>query len=215
MIHNYLEAVNSVVKRLFEARTDYHEIINDLFKDSLPPIYFYNRNNSQEVIGRDHAAWLEQNHIKQKKEKSDSAIERLTNEQFALSIIDGSLLQIACKGIELYSNNTQNTSSLSNLSEKVCKFSVGEKIRDIPAGLIIYAGRNHYNHIEDGERLRKPTREIIKLLNKNYLQHKPNILFDFYSYSELPINLATNFISILDWSNEVDFNEFLLGINEM
>ena len=42
---------------------------------------------------------LGKKHIKQKKQKSDAAIEKLTNEQFALSIIDGSLLQIACKGI--------------------------------------------------------------------------------------------------------------------
>jgi hypothetical protein len=215
LIHNYLEAVDSVARRLFEARADYHEIINDLFKDSIPPIFVHNRNNPEEVIARDHAAWLEQKHIKIKKEKSDAAIENITNEQFALSIIDGSLLQIACKGIELYSDNTHNTSPLPNLSDKACKFSVGEKIRGIPAGLIIYAGRNHYNHLEDGKRLRKPTKEIVSLLNVNYLQYKPNILFDFDSYNELPRNLTTSFISILGWDNAKDFRETLMSINEI
>ena len=215
MIHNYLEAVESVVKRLFEARADYYEIINDLFKDSIPPIFVHNRNNPKEVVARDHAAWLEQKHIKLKKEKSDAAIENLTNEQFALSIIDGSLLQIACKGIELYSENNQNTSPLPNLSDKACKFSVGEKIREIPAGLIIYAGRNHYNHLEDGERLRKPTKEIINLLNVNYQQYKPNILFDFDTYNELPRNLTTSFIGILGWESTIDFGETLMSINEI
>jgi hypothetical protein len=215
LIHNYLDAVDSVVKRLFEARADYHLIIDDLFKDSLPPLFFFNRNNSQEVIERDHSLWLEKKDIKQKKQKSDTAIEKLTNEQFALSIIDGSLLQIACKGIELYSQNTNNTSPFTSLSEKSCKFSVGEKIREVPAGLIIYAGRNHYNHLEEGEKLRKPTKEIIQLLNDNHLQSKPNILFNFDSYNELPRNLTTSFIGVLGWSNEVDFKNTLLGVNEI
>jgi hypothetical protein len=52
LIHNYLEAVESVVKRLFEARADYHVIINDLFKDSMPPIFVHNRNNPKECSGQ-------------------------------------------------------------------------------------------------------------------------------------------------------------------
>ena len=119
------------------------------------------------------------------------------------------------KGSELYSQNTNNTSPFTNLSEKACKFSIGEKIREVPAGLIIYAGRNHYNHLEDGEKLRKPTKEIVNLLNINHKQSKPNILFNFDSYNKLPRNLTTSFIGVLGWSNEVDFKNTLLGVNEI
>lgn len=205
LIQDYLGAVDSAVKRLFEARADYYRLINTLFKDSLPPIFVTNRNNPEEVRERDYRVWLEKEPNKGKSERAVLAKEKLSNEQFALSVIDGSLLQVAFKAIKLYSENSINTSPFENLNKNYYEFSVGKKIRGVPSGLIIYAGRNHYNHLEDGGKLRKPTKEVIDFLNNNYKESKPNILFNFDSDNKLPISLATNFVSLLGWDDEYNF----------
>lgn len=204
-INTYLDAVDSAVIRLLEARKDYHELISLLFTESLPPIFCYNSNNSRDVIDRDRGVWENKPAIKQQIDSSSQAREALTNEQFALSIIDGSLLQIACKGIELYSTNDVPCVYFSDFSSKINKHAVGELVRDIPAGLIIYAGRNHYNHLEDGGDLHKPTKKIVNKLIENTHLHKPRIPFNFHDNKSLPINLATNFVELLGWKTVDDF----------
>ncbi|EJM7851412.1 hypothetical protein NOZ11_001869 [Vibrio parahaemolyticus] len=211
-INTYLDAVDSAIARLLEARKDYHQLISQLFTESLPPIYCYNVNNSRDVIDRDRAAWENKPIIRSQLNKSSKALERLTNEQFALSIIDGSLLQIACKGFELYSTNEAPCKHFSSFSPKVNKLAVGELIRDIPVGLIIYAGRNHYNHLEDGSDLRKPTKAIIEKLSENAHLYKTNIPFKFNDNAGLPINLATNFVELLGWKTVADFRNSFADI---
>lgn len=210
-MQNYLKAVESAVSRLLEARKEYYGIINEIFRESIPPIYFYNRNNSKSDIESGRQAWLQREDIKEREASSKEAIKKLEYEQFALSIIDGSLLQIAAKGIELYSNNIHNSTDLSlGCNTKVLKFCIGREIRNVPSGLIIYAGRNHYNHIEDGAELRKPTKQIIERLNENYVMHKSNLQFSFDQCSILPINRATEFVLLLGWENFSDFTKDLL-----
>ena len=206
-INTYLNAVDSAVIHLLAARKDYHELISQLFKDSLPPIFCYNSNNSREVIDKDRIAWGNHPVIKQQINSSSQALEKLANEQFALSIIDGSLLQIACKALELYSDNTEPFEYFPEFSLQINKHAVGELVRNIPVGLIIYAGRNHYNHLEDGSDLRKPTKKIINKLNENTNLHKPFISFNFHNNKGLPINLATNFIELIGWKTIGDFRK--------
>ena len=211
MIESYLKAVDSVVERLFEARVEYETTLNDLFRLSIGPIFTFNRNNSEEVIENDHAKWSQSTHISQEKEIASLALEELGDELFALSVIDGSLLQIACKGIDLYSINTINSSPIDDLSINLCKFSVGTKIDGMPSGLIVYAGRNHYNHLEDGSKLRKPSKQIVDYLDEKVAN------FEFYlePYSGLPGVSTASFIKILGWNNIEDFKKTLLSINEI
>ncbi|MGR6838085.1 hypothetical protein ACU5DF_02840 [Aliivibrio wodanis] len=204
-INTYLDAVDSAVIRLLEARMDYQELIGQLFTESLPPIFCFNRHNPRDVVDRDRNVWENKPAIKEHFTRSSQALEALANEQFALSIIDGSLLQIACKGFELYSENEKECLHFSNFTPKVNKLAVGELIRDIPSGLIIYAGRNHYNHLEEGENLRRPTKEIIHKLIENKHLYKPNVHLDFYNGQHLPQNLATHFIELLGWKTAADF----------
>ena len=211
MIKNYLEGVESAVSKLLEVRKEFHNDINDIYKDSIPPMYLFNRQNTEQTIQLGEKNWSKKEHIVEGFKRSKKALIKLESEQFALSSIDGSLLQIAAKGIELFSKNKKNTTTLS-LNAKTSKFCIGREIRGLPAGLIIYAGRNHYNHIEAGGDLHNPTKKIVETLNINSNLYKPYLQFNFEQSSNLPINRATEFVLLLTWETFEDFAYDLKGL---
>src|ERR1700730_6522446 len=72
-------------------------------------------------------------------------------ESFAMANLSGALLQIAATGIRMYSSNGQVPMECADLrlGNSQTAFCVGRLVRGVPLGLIIYAGRNQYNHFDD------------------------------------------------------------------
>lgn len=204
MINSYLQSVESAVVKLFEARQSYPNLINELFKSSIGPVFVYNSSNTREQIDYQKGIWESSPLIKEHINHSEKAREQFSNEIFAMSVIDGSLLQIACKGIELYSQNDYSPEFFEPFPRHY-KYAVGRNIRGVPEGLIIYAGRNHYNHLEDGSNLRKPTLSIINELERSSALHKPYIKFVITDKSGVPVNIASNFVELLGWESPDDF----------
>ena len=72
--------------------------------------------------------------------------------QFSQATLSGSILQVAFMGIDRFSTNTVVLPKClkSKDENKIpTKFCIGRIVHDIPIGMLIYAGRNQYNHWDD------------------------------------------------------------------
>lgn len=124
-------------------------------------------------------------------------------ESFALSTLSGCLLQVAAKGIELFSCNTDVPEDLRpaiKSSKTAVRFCIGRSVRAVPIGLIIYAGRNQFAHLEERE-LREPNATIFDWLSWNHGGMVDGHIKDpaFNLQNEQVANFAGNITSLLGW----------------
>jgi hypothetical protein len=128
-------------------------------------------------------------------------------ESFALATLCGCLLQIAAKGIEWFSNNTDipfDFGSVIKPSSSAVPFCIGRRVRGVPVGLVIFAGRNQFAHLNERE-LREPNATIFERLAVNHRQtqtmegHFKDPAFDLQN-GQL-VNFAGNVTGLLGWRN--------------
>ena len=119
--------------------------------------------------------------------RDDAGVIRITKEEneefleayeahFALetarAALAGSILQIAYSALKQYPSGAVVTPQFSNLGVNRVNpqpaFSVGRLVRNIPIGLLIYAGRIQYNHWEEGEPTNPVARQIFRELVVSY-----------------------------------------------
>ena len=123
--------------------------------------------------------------------------------QFSQGTLCGSILQVAFMGIDLYSVNTTVPDDCSNLigtSKKAVKFCVGGRVHGIPSGLLIYAGRNQYNHWDD-KAFDYPTSQVFGALITFYYD---NPLFDMayeLNYPERTVKSNHIVLGELGWNS--------------
>ena len=106
----------------------------------------------------------------------------LAEEYFGASLSEatlcGSVLHVAFMGILLFSKNGTVPAHSSKLvnpeNSKAVRFCVGRLMHGIPIGLIVYAGRNQFNHWDD-ESFDYPTTQVFSALLHAYCE---NTLFD-------------------------------------
>lgn len=99
-------------------------------------------------------------------EKSLESQRKFTAEKSALATLCGALLQVAATGIRMYSRNEEVPDEFAKVIKphtNAAKYCIGRTIRSVPLGLIVYAGRNQYNHIDDGK-LHEPNLAIFDRL---------------------------------------------------
>jgi hypothetical protein len=86
----------------------------------------------------------------------------------ARAALAGSILQIAYSALKQYPSGATVTPQFSNLGVKGVNpqpaFCVGRLVRNIPLGLLIYAGRIQYNHWEEGEPTNSVARQVFREL---------------------------------------------------
>lgn len=123
--------------------------------------------------------------------------QEFSQNDIAREVIAGSILQIAYAGLARHSEHryksenviafeasinkvVQNNStrySSNRVFELPVAFCVGREIGQLPQGILIYAGRNQYNHFYERKRL-----SVVNELVFNYLQAMwpkiPNMSFD-------------------------------------
>ena len=120
-----------------------------IFKSVRPPVLVGTYSNEAE-----RGAALEQ-WVKEKAEDIEKGLAReraFLSEKYALSVLCGSLLQIAAMAIRLYSMNKQIPVELSGFVKAAnAPYCIGRRVREVPLGLVIYAGRNQYNHVDDNK----------------------------------------------------------------
>jgi len=92
---------------------------------------------------------------------------------FAKATLCGSILQVAYKAIDQYSENEDIDSECSALhvspATTAVKFCVGRHINGIPLGLLVYAARIQYNHWDEGTPTNRVAKAVFHKLKFHYL----------------------------------------------
>ena len=123
---------------------------------------------------------------------------------FSEATLCGAVLQVAFMGLFLFSKNTDIPDDCNTLVKrangKAIRFCVGRRVHDIPIGLLIYAGRNQFNHWDD-EAFDYPTAQVFVAL---MMAHDNNPLFDMaYELNYPARGLKANHVVLneLCWSS--------------
>ena len=127
--------------------------------------------------------------------------------KFSEATFCGCILQIAAVGIRRFSKNDSIPEFCNDLFpkhptkyKKVVPFLVGEEVFGLPKGLIVYAGRNQYNHWdEDFESIRKIQKVVFAKLSEAHLYDNfLDLAFDTWNPS-VPILSNHILLSVLKW----------------
>jgi hypothetical protein len=198
----YLKRTESAVIIIFDGINFYLKIL----RNAPPPIYIGSDGDtlSQKPAYKN---WVDAH--KNAIQSSFKAQREFSAESFALATLCGSLLQIAAMGIQLFSENEEMPEDLPEAlrssirpKSKPIKYCIGRRVRNLPIGLIIYAGRNQFNHM-DAEKLGELNKTIFNLLAHNYdgatEQSPRDPAFDLEN--GLIINFSGNITALLEWRN--------------
>lgn len=206
----YLDRTEYAVKQLFDSLSHYQ----DLISESISPIITAEELDLEcgfesKEFSQSFNDFFDKNpEIKKQQELSRSKFREYVDKNPAHAIICGSILQVAHMGISKFSNYKDQC--IVSITEKSSKFCVGRSIKGVPIGLVIYAGRNQYNHWDEDPH--KLTKEIFNLLATN------NTTTD-YKDPAFNIDLANidayshNILSLLGWNSYNDYKSDMLAIS--
>ncbi|HSC80068.1 MAG TPA: hypothetical protein VLC08_06930 [Chitinolyticbacter sp.] len=190
-VDEYLQQTESATRALFTGIATY----TALLKAGIGPMFMpaeQDHEKSEEAYRR----WQHENQAQLLHAARQAVV--FLHERFALSTLCGAVLQIAEKGLEMYSPNDKLPSNAPSLKLKPpqAKFCVGREIRGIPLGLVIYAARNQHTHFNDST-LREPSRTIFQILAHVDGFTVPDPCFDLSNKSIH--SFADNITALIDW----------------
>jgi len=152
-LHPYIKATEPAVQHLFSGLAAY-------YSGHLPSILQY----------RGHDGIIRM--AKEENEAFIKAYEAHFDLEFARAALSGSILQIAYTGIKKYGQSRTVSPRCLELNVKASTpgavFCVGRPVRNIPLGLLIYAGRIQYNHWEEGEPSNPIAQQVFRELAASY-----------------------------------------------
>jgi hypothetical protein len=199
----YFVDTEHAMMSLFEILNFYLKILHE---NEIP--IFLSETSDVNLRTKEYERWVAQN-----RKKFSLALEK-EKEYFGHSVskstICGSILQIAFMAILQFSTNKKVPKQLLeiiNVESKATKFCIGENIRGVPKGLIIYAGRNQYNHMDD-ETFNYSTTYVFERLADFNSQKK--IKDPAFQLSDPKIkNYASNIVAILGWK---DYESYIVDM---
>ena len=143
------------------------------------------------------------------REEMNNAKENLDSKNIAREVISGSILQISYMAIKIFSECEHKSNAIIQIEKDINEiisnnetrskrkfkfpkqFCIGRCLGDLPIGLVIYAGRNQYNH-HDADLLSPVNEVIFDYLYQMYPNPRSGISFDrknsqrtYYSYNML------------------------------
>jgi hypothetical protein len=200
----YLDKSESATRLLFDAINSYNE---PLRRDSLCFVSSTADDRNRTI---EFENWAKQN--KKEIALSYQAQQDYFAENFSKAAICGAVLQIAFKAIERYSqNNTIPPEWLSVIGKNKTapKFCYGRQIRDIPLGLIIYAGRNQHMHFGD-KPLLETSNDIFNRLAAFYCEKDKSLRDSAFDLSNPRlVSFASNIISLVEWHSYEHYSKDL------
>ncbi|MBN2964754.1 hypothetical protein JWV37_08170 [Sulfurospirillum sp. T05] len=157
--------------------------------------------------------------IKDYKSQSNSMI-------FSKNVIAGSILQIAYMAIKLYSKNETKNSFLSESENFIndnklqyavnrnktfkfnTKFCAGREIGNMPMGLVIYAARNQFNHMD--QRIMDLDDLANKLILDDLYKNFPQKIndFDLNIYGDNTTLVSYSILDVLGWTFRTSKNPY-------
>jgi hypothetical protein len=189
---DYLERTESAVRHLFNAVDGYLETL----RVGVKPIFVSGLPHGPEQDAQ-YSAWCIEN--ADVLEEAKAARRAFRAEIFALDTICGAILQIAEKGLEIYSGNTKISEAWnSQIPSYLAKFCVGREVRSTPLGLIVYAARNQHTHFNDAK-LRNVSASVFRNLAEahGYSSRARDPAFDLENTSL--ISYASNVTALVGW----------------
>jgi hypothetical protein len=143
----------------------------------------------------------------------------LAGKYFELKISEamyaGSILQAAYIAIRLYSRNETIPPSCAMLVEPsqktVIPFCIGKECHGIPTGLVIYAGRNQYNHWDE-EDSHSATTKIFSALSAAFLNNPLSDLAFDLGNPTIPIYASEILFTALGWNS---YEKYLVEMAEL
>lgn len=205
----YLARTKSAVQHLFAGIDAYLRIL----REGRPPVLVGTYRSSEE---RDRALqdWMKEN--EGAIQKGLEAERAFLAEKYALATLCGSLLQVAAMAIRLYSKNETVPAEFEAVMKKpaAIPYCIGRVVRGVPLGLVIYAGRNQYNHVDDGN-LREPSATVFEWLatKHTYGEGVRDPAFDLGR--GMVWNYSSNVTSLIGWRDYETYEkdmQSLLGI---
>lgn len=204
----FIARTQSAVESLFSGIGSYLQILEGARPPVLVGTYSSELEHKKAVDN-----WMSEN--ADSIEASFKAQRAFMSEKYALAVLCGSLLQIAMMAIRLYSKNQLIPDEFHGIvNSSHAPFCIGRRVREVPIGLVVFAARNQYNHIED-EKLRKPSSVIFEWLATKHghgLQFR-DPAFDLEK--NLTWNYASNVTALLGWRRYMNYEHDLrsmLGI---
>lgn len=189
---DYLQRTESASRHLFNAVNNYI----DTLKAGIGPIFISGLPYGPEQDAQ-YAAWRSVNEDALNEAKA--ARRAFRAEAFALDTICGAILQIAEKGLEIYSDNSLVPDAWkATIPPYLAKFCVGREVRSTPLGLIVYAARNQHTHFNESK-LRNVSARVFDNLAAahGYNSAARDQAFDL----ETPnlTSYASNVTALIDW----------------
>lgn len=195
----YLRETESAVRNLFENLEQYHAILKKIKYPGFVSAY-----TSMEDSDVAFKKWQRKNRAAYK--RASERQRQYLGYRFSIGTLCGAILQIAHMGISLYSKNKAVPPELSSIikpgSKAVC-FCTGRPVREVPIGLIIYAGRNQYAHFDE-EHLKNPVNEWVfnTLATKHGIKSAEKFKDPAFDLSNERILIySSNVLPILGWDN--------------
>lgn len=188
----YIASTRSAIDALFNGINAYKDVLSSV---SMP---IFSGSSVNDGDNHELLTWVVDN--TSSIQASLEAQRRFAAEKYALSVLCGSILNVAFCALREFSTQAVIPSDLRELPaiQKYSSYCVGRRVRGIPIGLIVYAARNAYNHYDD-ERLRNPSESVFDKLATwpcaNCGFKDP--LFD--SQSTHRWILSSNTIELLEW----------------
>lgn len=126
----------------------------------------------------------------------------------------GSILQVAAIGIRYFSRNEVVPESCKEIvSEKdkaAIPYCVGKELHGLPTGLIVYGGRNQYNHW--GEKLHHVNQRVFDVLTKAFYHDMfTDLAFDL-SNPSITIYSGEVLLTALQWTTYDVYEEEMSGL---
>jgi hypothetical protein len=206
----YLKRTKSAVQKLFEGIDSYtaglERARTPVFVSSMPDQI--QRHAELEAWMVEHAAAIQ---------ASLAAQRDYFAESFALATLCGAVLQVAAKGLERFSTNMaipEDWADVIKARDSAVRYCVGRRVRHVPLGLIIYAGRNQHVHFGEG-RLNQVNMTVFARLAVHHGRNNDPTIRDpaFDLSNSLLLSFAHNVTTLIDWRSyeayERDFAELL------
>ncbi len=192
----YLKRTESAVRKLFEGIDAYTAGIE---RARMP--VFVSSTLDKTKLDAELDAWITENAAAI--EAARAAQRDYFAESFALATLCGAVLQVAAKGLERFSTNTaipEDWVDVIKAKHSAVRYCIGRRVRHVPLGLIIYAGRNQHVHFGEGKLNKINTTVFARLAIHHGRNNDPTIRDPAFDLSNsLLVSFAHNVTALVDW----------------
>jgi len=205
----YVKEITHAAKQLFEGLSYYHKYLTAIETPIFTTMY-----DDEAEFERKYKEWAKKNRKKLK--EYDKNLQKYFGYAISKAALCGAILQIAFTGMKLHARPRKKVPASCKAifkgkeNSEAKKYCIGRMVHDIPMGLIIYAARNQYSHMDD---------KVYNPVTTNVFEHLTTFgTGGKYRNPQFDLQVrkkeiyADNVLAILEWDN---LETFLKDMKEM